>query len=99
VHAGSVGAQVGATAVQEQVEALFAPSQHEGARRGGHGLFRQVGRDADNLFLPVHPRVVVGEDLQRSLGWEVNTHLVQQTQCPSLQGLKFLLRQQFALEG
>jgi len=42
---------------------------------------------------------VVGEDLQRPTGRKMDADLVQEAQRASLQGLKFLLRQQFALEG
>ncbi len=59
VHAGAVGAQVGATAIQQQVKALLPPTQDEGAWCGGHGLLHQGWRKAYDLVTHVHPGAVI----------------------------------------
>ena len=61
-----------------QIETVLTAPQDEGARRSGHCFFHQVWWNADKPLLPIHPRTMVGEDLQRPARWEVDANLVQQ---------------------
>jgi hypothetical protein len=93
----ALGADVAAAPVEEQVEPLLTPREHERARRGRHGLDDEIGRDADDLVV-THPGAVPGEDLASPGRRHVHADLIEDRQGALAQALD-LCRVERALTG